>query len=666
MKIENHKSAPMECRASIGSFNDETRSVTVTASTGARVRRVPFFSEPFHQELSMERGAVDMTRMNNGAPVLDNHRRLGESITDPDKPLVIGVVENARLEKGNLVHEIRFSKRKSLDPFVQDVKDGIVRNVSTGFDILENVELPQRASDGFRVFRAVKWQPMETSFTPVGADAGSVTRSEPETENYSNCEFHFINERNMDLETTPEKKPEAAPSTGPETRTEPVAKAPVAHVSTEPTPDLDQIRREAVEAERTRSIEIRAAVSSAKLESSVADDFITLGADINSVRKDVLGMLAAKDAKTETHSTRTEVGENLDKVGLHKGITEALLHRCDSANNKLSEVSKGFAHRSLINLASDVLESEGVNTRGMRPMEIATRGLHSTSDFPLLLADVTNKTLRRAYNESPQSFAPFTRRVTTPDFKDINRMQLGDGPSLEKKLENGEYRSGTIGEAAEVYSVEEYGKILPIGRRVLINDDLDAFSRLPAIMGRRARDLESDLVWLVITSNPLMADGNALFSNAHNNLGTAAAMSEATLTEARKLMRLQLGLGGAKLNIIPRWLFVPVALETAAEKLLSTITPNTTDDTNVFGPGGTTPLRHGVEPRLDDNSALSHYVFADQAQIDILELATLEGETEPVVDSDINFNTDGMRFKIRHTVGVKAIDFRGVVKNVGA
>ena len=65
-----------------------------------------------------------------------------------------------------------------------------------------------------------------------------------------------------------------------------------------------------------------------------------------------------------------------------------------------------------------------------------------------------------------------------------------------------------------------------ITRQVLINDDLDAFTRIPAMYGNSIAQLESDVVWGIITSNPAMADGTALFHANHKNLaGTGAALA---------------------------------------------------------------------------------------------------------------------------------------------
>jgi len=61
-----------------------------------------------------------------------------------------------------------------------------------------------------------------------------------------------------------------------------------------------------------------------------------------------------------------------------------------------------------------------------------------------------------------------------------------------------------------------------ITRQTLINDDLDAFTRIPAMYGNSIAQLKSDVVWGVITSNPAMADGKALFDASHKNPAATA------------------------------------------------------------------------------------------------------------------------------------------------
>ena len=109
---------------------------------------------------------------------------------------------------------------------------------------------------------------------------------------------------------------------------------------------------------------------------------------------------------------------------------------------------------------------------------------HSTSDFPAILAGVTNKTLRNAYDTAPRTYPAIARRTTVADFKLVHRLQLGEAWQLEKVNQSGEFKRGTIGEAQESYRIETFGKVIGITRQVLINDDLDAFTRVPALFSR--------------------------------------------------------------------------------------------------------------------------------------------------------------------------------------
>ncbi|MBF0214595.1 MAG: hypothetical protein HQM00_13705, partial [Magnetococcales bacterium] len=149
-------------------------------------------------------------------------------------------------------------------------------------------------------------------------------------------------------------------------------------------------------------------------------------------------------------------------------------------------------------------------------------------DFPGILANVANKTLRTAYEAAPRTFQPFCRQVTANDFKAMNRVQLGEAPALNKVNEGGEYKRGPLGEGKESYRVETYGKIISISRQVLVNDDLNAFTRIPQLFGVAAANLESDVVWGIINSNPNMGDGVALFHANHKNLAAAGTVIVST------------------------------------------------------------------------------------------------------------------------------------------
>ena len=125
------------------------------------------FEFPFSSEYPVERyfgkevlkhddTSVDFSRLNSGAaPLLWNH--------DPDRH--IGIVESARLDPSTkrAYAKVRFSRNKFASEVLEDVKDGILRGISFGYQI-KNIE----EKDGEYV--ADDWLVHEISVTPIPAD----------------------------------------------------------------------------------------------------------------------------------------------------------------------------------------------------------------------------------------------------------------------------------------------------------------------------------------------------------------------------------------------------------------------------------------------------------------------------------------------------------------
>ena len=131
--------------------------------------------------------------------------------------------------------------------------------------------------------------------------------------------------------------------------------------------------------------------------------------------------------------------------------------------------------------------------------------------------------------------------------------------------------------SAEKYRLKKHGLILGFFE-LMVNDDLDAFTRIPARLGVRAREKENEIFWGLILANGLMADGVAYFDNAHGNLtGTGAVISVDSLGVGRSKMRLQTDLEGELMNVSAKYLIVPAALETKAQQFVATITLTLTE-----------------------------------------------------------------------------------------
>ena len=424
-----------------------------------------------------------------------------------------------------------------------------------------------------------------------------------------------------------------------------------------------QITEQAVADERSRIQNIYDSQSKLGVERSVAEDLITRGVTLDEARATLINA-AAKEQKPIRN---TIVTGNVDLAASRKlAVKDALLHRFDPVNNPLKGEACEWRGLNLMEMARCYLEAEGASVRGLSRDEVATRALHGTSDFPHILAGVANQSLRDSYDTTPQTFKPFCRQVAASDFKDLHRVQLGEAPTFDKVNELGEFKRGSIGESKESYRVETYGKIFSISRQVLINDDLDAFTRVPQLFGTSAANLESDVVWSILTQNPKMGDGKELFHALHKNVGAqSVALSVAALGKARAEMVKQTGLDGKTvIHVRPGYLLVPASLEMDAEQLIAqNLVPHTTLD---VVPNSIRSLRIIAEPRLDQASETAWFLMAAPNQIDTIEYAYLEGQQGVYLETRMGFDVDGIEIKARLDFGAKAIDWRGMYRNSGA
>ena len=136
----------METRVfQIGEIRADTMTADATLSTEFPVRRYDG-----EEVLSHDPSAVDLSRA--PLPLIVGH--------DGGK-LPVGVVESLRIEGKSLKGVLRFSK--SATDIWEDVKDGILRNLSIGYQILERA----KTKTGYV---ASKWMPYECSLVAAGAD----------------------------------------------------------------------------------------------------------------------------------------------------------------------------------------------------------------------------------------------------------------------------------------------------------------------------------------------------------------------------------------------------------------------------------------------------------------------------------------------------------------
>jgi len=132
----------------------------------------------------------------------------------------------------------------------------------------------------------------------------------------------------------------------------------------------------------------------------------------------------------------------------------------------------------------------GEVTDGSRPMYHLKEAL-STSDFPVLFADILDRQLVGAYSELQPVWRAYIKSTTVPDFRLVERTSLdGAEGRLPEVDELEEYPEAQLQEARDRYKVRKYGRRIDLSWEALVNDDLDAFRRSPDRLARGARRTE--------------------------------------------------------------------------------------------------------------------------------------------------------------------------------
>lgn len=620
-------------------INVEERTVEVAWTTGAQVRRASWSRGDYIEELSLAPGAVRLERLNSGAPLLDAH-------SSYELRNVIGVVERAWLNGTEGRAQVRFSRRDDVEPIFQDVRDGILRNISVGY---KTHKTERDETGAVPVERAVDWEPYELSLVPIPADAGAQVRSEEPPATQPSDE-----ERSMTL-------PDGVQAPEP---TQDQTETRAAALAAAPAPAAPVVDEKAILAtERKRVADISDACRKAGLDAAFAERLITEGTPINEARAAIIDAMAEHQQRTQPNTMTGRIDVTLDH-GEKRG--EAMLHALE-ARSGIRKWDEGGAREylgtTLLDMARECVERSGVSTRGMSKEDLAGRAMHSTTDFPLLLTSIQRVTLKGAYEAERQTWRPLAEQRNLPDFREMKEIEVGGQMLPEELKEQGEYKAGTVQEQGGSWKLSEYGKKVVVGRRLIINDNLGYITRIIQVLGRGVATFEANQMWALITGNAkCTSDGVALFHANHNNTGTGV-IGEASISEARQKMRNQKDFTGKNpLYVTPRYILLPTTLETAFDKFNSTIVPNQTSSVNIFSGY----LEKIVEPRLDASSTAQFYIVGDYPGVDKLVYGYLEGEGGPSIESVSGRDPDGVTTYLRHSFGCHVPQHQAFYRSTGA
>jgi len=667
-----------------GQFAERLLTLTVAGEGAERVFSASLSSEavvrqPFGRErLKHSKAAINLARAARGLPLLFNH----------DRDRLLGRVDNVHLsEDGMLRGTLTFSPHnEDAKRFAAEVADGFIGDISIGYSIEDGKVV--RDADGIETVEVTRWTPKEASLCTMGADQMvGVGRSEKEI--------------NMTTDTTgtePEKGGDGNVN---------VVAFQEARRAAQAAGETTGAQKER---ERIAAIEDLFGKFAQRGEdvSALKAECISAGSTPEQAQRSLLSLLAATPGATASgtrkvaddegaasfrRNARTEANGATDAEKFAIGAERAILLRAGVLTGEDAKKERGsneLGGLTLAELAREWCAVRGINMRGRSTNDLVRYVLGEarrdavglgTVDFPGILANVASKSLLAGWEEAQTTWRQWCRVGSVPDFKRANRTGLSGADLLDKVPENMEYKRGDMTDRTEYMTAYTFGKLFAFTRQAIINDDLQALSAAPRKLGRAADlTVNKEVVDLLCSASgvgpTLNQDATALFHANHNNYtATSGAPSVATLEVGRAAMARQTDPNNSMpLNIQPKYLFVPSALVTTAKVLVAS-EKDPLGTASATG-GATTPnpfynaLTVIGEPYLDDtshtNGTVAWYLFGDQNAHDTMEVAFVNGQSAPYLESRDGWNIDGTEWKVRLDFGVSALDFRAMYRKKGA
>lgn len=441
--------------------------------------------------------------------------------------------------------------------------------------------------------------------------------------------------------------------------------------------DVEKMRSEAVGEERDRILAIDALCEKHEaITEDHAKRWIREGISMDVVNKEAIDLIVKHDGESENvpQNAATIIFDENDKFRAAAEDALVLRSSIEKKPEKPAIGANDLMGFSCVEIARHCLRLANKPVGG-RALEVIGRAL-TTSDFPYILANVANKALFEGWETNEETWQTWVGTGSVPDFKTNYSVRIGELSDLEEVPEDTEYKYGTVGEAQETYQVVTYGKIYPISRQTLVNDDLNAITDLGIARGEAASRKVGDVVYAVLTANAAMGDAVALFHSTHANYvgtGSGAAPGTATIGAGILAMGTQKDISSLRrLNIRPVFFIAPKALEGAAEVFFQTM--QFADSDTVATDSSLAATRKNIysgnyftrvyEPRLDDDVATQWYLAARKGKT--VKAFFLDGIQKPYTESKEGWTVDGIEQKVRIDCGAKAMDWRGLYCNYGA
>ncbi len=698
--IERNELTTRTYQVRMETLDEKARSIEAVIATENRVLVMDWGRWEIIEEILLMSGF--RAPANGQVPLLDTHDR---STVQKQH----GSTRNLRVEGDKLIGRNFFSSSKDTEHAWTLTKEGHLTDNSAGYRVINSVIIPkgEKANVGGKEYQAsaardlritTEWILGESSICPIGADEDAKNRSKskifkgektmdeftkwliargenPDTldeQKRAELEEQWQAEQKRDKADPPAKEPDNKKPPEPAQRT---AVQPTQLNASQQDETPEQVAQRVLKEERERVDAIRN-LGGDDVPAEVIERCIKDGKSVAEASTEILKAV---------RESRADVSAGLPAIHIHnKDVTRGILvdgmllragYEDEFQNDKKNgdqraEKAKHLQDNSLIDICRHAIVLDGGTIPTSRRETI--RAAFSTVSLPIALGEVINKSLMKGYLSPADTWQLWCSIANASDFKTMTRNRVTDIGDWEQIGAAGELKHGTFGEEYEQYKIATYGKLIIIERQTIINDDLNALTKVPFHAGRRSRLLIAKLIYTHLMTNGAMQDGVALFHADHGNLNGTNSLTSEHLGVAKAAMRKQKDKDNQPIDLEPTVLLIPPELEQTGKELLESdyiIRAGSTDTTRGSKNVHKGTLEVGVESRLSSTaypnySATTWFLMASPNDADNVEVAFLNGKRTPTIERvTLQPGVLGIGWQGYIDVGCKALDHRGVQKN---
>ena len=283
-----------------------------------RILEFPFASEaPVEryygmEVLNMDAKSMDLTRLNDGAPLLYQH--------DADR--IVGVVQKAYIKNKRAYARVKLANNELGREMQELIKDGIIRNVSFGYKI-NAMDADESTSPV--TYRATDFQPFEISLVTVPADQSvGIGRS-------------AFDNKGVDTASAVENNPNGV-------------------ITVDQTLNVEAIRAEAVQAKAKEVAEMIALGQRTK-NTEMAQEFIANSRSLDELRSALLEKMGVEEKPVNTKDAEIGMSEKERRDFSFVRALKALAH----PNDKEAQRAAGFEFE----VSRAAQEKSGKEARGI-------------------------------------------------------------------------------------------------------------------------------------------------------------------------------------------------------------------------------------------------------------------------------------------------------------